>query len=189
MTALDHFSTGIGDPFPVDAVTDNLGSNYLFARVKVQSSDHIKLVTDSCHRCAFSWSWHPSRVNNVLHINSVTLTLLHPLNVGLEATYELVNQSVPWDVFSRRCGELVFTITITRLVILDDKPGLWPIVLNSACDELRCRIFGEELALICARESHEVRRSLDHSCTFLPRVPTAEHAKANRLSVHHRVTD
>ena len=60
LTALDHLGAGVGDALPVDAVSDNPGSNDLLAGVEIQATDHIELVTDRCHGRTLPRRWHPS---------------------------------------------------------------------------------------------------------------------------------
>ena len=183
LTALDCFSARVGDSFPVNAVSDDLGLDYFLAGIIVQASDHEKFVTASCHCSAFSRCRHPSLVYHILNVDSVTLTLLHPLDVSLKSTDKLVNQSIPGDVLGRRRCEFVFAIFVIRSGVFDDEPRPGPHVLNSSSNELRVWILTEEFA--CIGTDHEVRSSL-RQCRLLSRVATTGASECT-LSVHHCV--
>ena len=158
LTAHNLFTAGVGDSFPVDAVSDDLGLHNFSTCIIIQPTNHVKFITDVRHRSAFSRCGLPSVVKHVPNIDSVTLSLLHPLNVGLQSTNQLLNQSIPRNVFSRRCSELILAVSIARLGVLIDDSWLGPRMLNPRSDELRFRILGEEFT--CIRTHREIGGSL-----------------------------
>jgi len=186
LTTLDHLGAGVGDALPVDAVSDDLSSNDLLAGVEIQATNHVELVTDGRHGRTLPWRWHPSRVLDVLDIDSVALSLLHPLNVGLQASNQLVDESVPWDVLSRRSCEFFLVIIVVGGVIFDHKPWLRSVILDSSGDELGLGVIGEEPALVGT--VHHGVRLLVHA--LLSGLTTVEEATAEALlGVHHGITD
>ena len=87
-------------------------------------------------------------------LQAEALTLLHPLNVVLEAAHQLINKLVLRHVIGRVRSELFSFLLITRLHLLVDELGLRSHVLDPLRDDLALVRLQELLAELIGRESN-----------------------------------
>ena len=126
----NRLSASVGDTFPDHLPSVNLRANNLFAGVKVQATNQIHIVSHSGQRGTLSGCWLPLRFEGHSDGYSKVFSLLHPLNVRLQAAHKFIDKFVLWDVFRRSGFELLIIFIVARLRILVNDAWLGPRILN-----------------------------------------------------------
>lgn len=91
LAALDDFGASVRDALPNDLIAVDLRSNNLLTNVVVEAADKVHVVTYCGQSRALSGCWHPLGVVRNLYIQPETFSLLHALDVGLQAAYQFVD--------------------------------------------------------------------------------------------------
>lgn len=145
LSTLDDFIACEGDPLPDDLVSFDLGEHNLLADIVVEPTHQVHIVTYSRQCCAFTWRWLSLRVDWNLHVDAETFSLLHALDVGLEASDKLVDELVLGDIVGRVDHELLIFLLVTRLCLLVHMARAGPSVLDPLRDQFGLSVLKIEL--------------------------------------------
>ena len=122
--------TRIRDTLPNHLLSIDLGAQNFFTGVVIQATNQIHIVSHSGQRGALSGCWLPLRFEGHSDGYSKVFSLLHPLNVRLQAAHKFIDKFVLWDVFRGSGFELLIIFIIARLRVLVNDAWLGPRILN-----------------------------------------------------------
>ena len=141
LSALNCLRARVRNPLPDDLVAIDLGQNDLSAGIIVKTSHEVHVVSNSGQSCAFTGCRLPLRLIGDGYIDSEAFPLLHPLDVGLEATHQFVDELVSGDVFGGIGVKLLVLLLVTRLCVLVDYTRLGTEGVNALSDHSCVAVF------------------------------------------------
>ena len=144
LPAFNSLRASIRASLPNDLASVDLCAYDILARLKVKTTYHVHVVSDGCQCGTFSRCWLPLRVKWLADRDTEVFSLLHPLNVWLQATHQFIDEFVTGNVLRRISLKLLRIFIITWLSILIDDARLGSQRFNSLYDKFILMIVFEE---------------------------------------------
>ena len=125
LPALNSLRACIRASLPNDLAAIDLCADDILARLKVKTSYHVHVVSDGCQSGTFSRCWLPLGVKWLADRDTEVFSLLHPLNIWLQATHQFIDKFVTRNVLRRISLKLlcIFIITWLRILVDDARLG------------------------------------------------------------------
>jgi len=141
---MDWLCARVRYSLPHDLPAIHLGTDNVLAGIKVQPADHVHIVPYSGQSRTFSRCRLPLRIKGLSDAYTEVFALLHALDVGLQATHELVDKFIPRNILRWIGLELLIVVLVARFSVFVDNAGLGTEALNSLNHEFVLAIIFEK---------------------------------------------